>query len=84
MLLAGPANLGLLTRTNGELAQRDPISWTQAPAELAFCYPYLLALMPRTSIVIHSVRDFKQVQTLPLPQVRAHLLGQRAGLAWRC
>ncbi|TMW57268.1 hypothetical protein Poli38472_003193 [Pythium oligandrum] len=61
--------VGVYVGLNGEPLPKNSINWTQSPSSVEFTAPYLVGLIPRVGVEIHSTADNSFVQMLPISRV---------------
>ncbi|KAJ0398422.1 hypothetical protein ATCC90586_003564 [Pythium insidiosum] len=61
-------HVGVYVGLNGEPLPRNSINWSQSPAAVEFTAPYIVGLIPRVGVEIHSAVDSSLVQTISLPR----------------
>lgn len=66
ILISVMDKVGIYVGFNGEMIEKDSISWTQPPSTVEFTAPYLVGLIPRVGVEIHSVKDQSLVQSIAI------------------
>lgn len=62
ILLTTLDKLGVWIDFTAQPLQKNSISWSNAPSKLSFTSPYLIALIDKAGIEIHSMKDHSVVQ----------------------
>lgn len=68
VLISAIDRVGVFVGFNGEPLPKNSITWSQNPSAVEFTAPYLVALVPRVGVEIHSTLDQSLVQTISLPR----------------
>nr|CCA14073.1 conserved hypothetical protein [Albugo laibachii Nc14] len=66
ILISVMDNVGIYVGFNGEIIEKNSITWTQPPSTVEFTAPYLIGLIPRAGVEIHNVKDQSLVQSIAI------------------
>jgi hypothetical protein len=62
VLITAMDKVGVFMNLSGEPLPKNSINWSQSPASVEYSAPYLIGMIPRVGIEIHSMLDNTAVQ----------------------